>query len=362
MKPIDTKTWKEFKVGDLFELTGVKQAKSQKLIPTIENGIPYVVQSQSNNMVSRRVDKQYLIDNDEPICEGNVIVLGVTLPAVSYQPTEFGASQVITAYNKHLNEGVGLFLAAILRQQMSRFSYINKPGISKYKELMLKLPIQQTLDPDKTYHPEGYIPDWDYMEAFMEQINQQAQARLDEYKEGKLEYTTSDKIGYTPVDTKSWAEFKVGDLFEKISRGTRLKKANRITGDKPLLTAGGYNNGVSEYIEKHDVLYTGTNLTIDMFGNSFVHTYPFYADDNILIFNNKKYNENHLLFIKTALTYLKTQYGFQKQYRLNSVEKTVVKLPVDTNGQPDWDYMEAFMKQINQQAQAKLSILEKGNI
>ena len=91
-----------------------------------------------------------------------------------------------------------------------------------------------------------------------------------------------------PIDTKTWKEFKVGDLFEKISRGTRLKKANRITGDKPLLTAGGYNNGVSEYIEKHDVLYAGTNLTIDMFGNSFVHTYPFYADDNILIFNNKK--------------------------------------------------------------------------
>ena len=171
-----------------------------------------------------------------------------------------------------------------------------------------------------------------------------------------------DKLEYITLDTESWQEFKVGDLFEKVSRGTRLKKTERTLGDKPLLTAGGYNNGVAEYIEKHDKLYTGKNLTIDMFGNSFVHTYPFYADDNILIFETKKYTENQLLFIKTALTHLKTQYGFQKQYRLNSVETTRVTLPVDSTGQPDWDYMEAFMKQINQQAQAKLNQLEKGNI
>lgn len=179
----------EFKVDELFELTGVKQAKSQKLIPTKETGISYVVQSQMNNMVSRRVDKQYLLDNDEPICEGNVIVLGVTLPAVSYQPTEFGASQVITAYNKHLNEEVGLFLDAQLKQHMVRFSYSNKPGISKYKQLMLKLPIQTDednnpiIDPDKTYHPEGYIPDWEFMEKYIKAIEKVVIADVVKYKD-----------------------------------------------------------------------------------------------------------------------------------------------------------------------------------
>ena len=62
------------------------------------------------------------------------------------------------------------------------------------------------------------------------------------------------------------------------------------------------------------------------------------------------------------MTYLKTQYGFQKQYRLNSAETTTVKLPIDPTGKPDWNYMEALMKQINQQAQAKLEKLEKGSI
>ena len=52
---IDTSGWKEFKLGELFEFSAIKQAKSQQLIPTVskedDNSIPYVVQSKYNNMV-----------------------------------------------------------------------------------------------------------------------------------------------------------------------------------------------------------------------------------------------------------------------------------------------------------------------
>lgn len=355
MKPIDTKTWKEFKISDLFETNNEKaytgaSVKRENLIP---GETPRVTVSNINNGITGYYED---IEDTNYRVYTNFISVSF-LGTVFYH--QYSASVDMKVHvlpkltnGRDLTTGIGLFLVSAIKASITRYTYANQTSSKVIYDTYIKLPVDQTGQPD-----------WDYMEAFMEQINQQAQARLDEYKEGKLEYTTLDsKIGFTPVDTESWAEFKVGDLFEKISRGTRLKKANRITGDKPLLTAGGYNNGVSEYIEKHDVLYAGTNLTIDMFGNSFVHTYPFYADDNILIFNNKKYNENHLLFIKTALTYLKTQYGFQKQYRLNSVEKTVVKLPVDQTGQPDWNYMEAFMEQINQQAQTKLNQLEKGSI
>ena len=109
---IDISNWKEFRMGDLFELKGVKQAKSQQMIPTLSSvdGIPYVVQSKYNNMVSRYVDEQYLIDNNEPIIEGNTIVLGVTLNACSYQIDKFGASQVITARSRFLNRFNGFFI------------------------------------------------------------------------------------------------------------------------------------------------------------------------------------------------------------------------------------------------------------
>ena len=64
------------------------------MIPTdnTSSGVPYIVQSTVNNMFSRNVNKKWLIENGEAPVSGNRIVLGVTLPAVSYQPNEFGAS------------------------------------------------------------------------------------------------------------------------------------------------------------------------------------------------------------------------------------------------------------------------------
>ena len=160
-KKVDTREWGEFKFCDLFDLHGIKQAKSQKLIPTVElsDGIPcvpYIVQSQFNNMVGRYVDKQWLIENNEPPVEGNALVLGVTLNACSYQPEEFGASQVITARSPYLNKNNGFFIAAIVRKRIEQFDYKEKPGFEKYRALKIMLPIDKTGQPD-----------WAYMESYI---------------------------------------------------------------------------------------------------------------------------------------------------------------------------------------------------
>ena len=57
--------------------------------------------------------------------KGNAIVLGVTLPAISYQPKEFGASQIIEARSDFLNKENGLFFATAIYKQMYQFSYQN---------------------------------------------------------------------------------------------------------------------------------------------------------------------------------------------------------------------------------------------
>ena len=158
---------KEILLNRVFTLKGVKQSKCQSEIPSVAYGIPYVVQSMNNNMCSRNVERQWLIDNNEPPQEGNTIVLGVTLPAISYQPLEFGASQVITARNPNLNESVGLYFAAVLRKHMAKFSYQNKPGIQKYKELYLCLPVTN----------DGSI-DYDFMECYVNALKKQCIARL----------------------------------------------------------------------------------------------------------------------------------------------------------------------------------------
>lgn len=174
-KKVDTREWGEFKFGDLFDLHGIKQAKSQKLIPTVElsDGIPcvpYIVQSQFNNMVGRYVDKQWLIKNNEPPVEGNALVLGVTLNACSYQPEEFGASQVITARSPCLNKNNGFFIAAIVRKRIEQFDYKEKPSFEKYRALKIMLPIDKTGQPD-----------WAYMEEYMRKVEERVKKTINTF-------------------------------------------------------------------------------------------------------------------------------------------------------------------------------------
>lgn len=178
-KKVDTREWGEFKFGDLFDLHGIKQAKSQKLIPTVElsDGIPcvpYIVQSQFNNMVGRYVDKQWLIENNEPPVEGNALALGVTLNACSYQPEEFGASQVITARSPCLNKNNGFFIAAIVRKRIEQFDYKEKPSFEKYRALKIMLPIDKTGQPD-----------WAYMKEYMRKVEEKAKNVLKYFEEDK---------------------------------------------------------------------------------------------------------------------------------------------------------------------------------
>ena len=184
-----------FPLEKVFEFKAIKQAKSQKDIPTDDSGVPYVVQSTVNNMVARFVNKQYLIDNDEAPVSGNAIVLGVTLPAVSYQKNEFGASQVITARSEHLDEKTGIYLVGVLSKYMEQFSYQRKPGMAIYKAMEVSFPVIENSNPDHEYTVDDI--DWDYMRERITELERERITELDAYLQATglndYELTEDDK-------------------------------------------------------------------------------------------------------------------------------------------------------------------------
>lgn len=342
-------TFREFKVGDLFELEGIRQVKSQKNVVECDNGIPFVIQSTKNNMVKCHVDKQALLDSGELVVEGNTLVLGVTLPAVSYQDSEFGASQVITARSDKLNSLNGLYIATVMRKAfLPKYSYTNKPGIQKYKEDVIQLPVKQGTD--EVNYSEADI-DWDYMESRIRELEAARIRELEAYLQetGLDNYELTDSERSILESEPTFGEFKVGDLFEVIGRGTRITKQNREIGDIPLVTAGKANQGIAEYIRENKELFSGPVFTIDMFGNSFARDYDFYADDNVIVFGKYGLSVNHYLYVISAMEYLTNVYGYGNQFRLNSIDSTYIKLPLKsetdannyTDEDIDWDYMAA---------------------
>lgn len=90
-----------------------------------------------------------------------------------------------------------------------------------------------------------------------------------------------------------------------------------------------------------------------MFCNVFYHQYEYFSDDNVhtLIFSNNKYNCYYNnpyinLFLLTVISLLKNKFLYGRQVRLKRLENLYIKLPVDSKGDPDWQFMENYIKSL----------------
>jgi len=134
-----------------------------------------------------------------------------------------------------------------------------------------------------------------------------------------------------------------------------------------LVTAGSENQGIAEHILENKELFNGITLTIDMFGNVFARNYPFYADDNILVLQTNGHTFNQIQFMAGSLAHLANEYGYTNQFRQNTLNNTTIKLPLKPFVDPsnytqediDWNYMENFMKTIEEKAHNRLKSLQK---
>lgn len=74
------------------------------------------------------------------------------------------------------SEEVGLYLVSRMAHFNKMFSYDNMGTWRKLSELTILLPVQtditgqSVIDPAKRYHPDGFVPDWDYMTAYVRAI------------------------------------------------------------------------------------------------------------------------------------------------------------------------------------------------
>ena len=339
----------------MFTFKAIKQAKSQKAIPTdnTSNGVPYIIQSTTNNMFARNVNKQWLIDNNEAPVSGNRIVLGVTLPAVSYQPTEFGASQVITATAKWLNEKNGNFIAIVISKLMHQFSYNSKPGIQIYKDMLIELPTKN-----------GEI-DFDFMESFMSSLETERISDLDAYllSTGLNDYelTEDEQKAIDEYDNIEWGDFALGALFEKIKTNKlpfKTQELPKYPAEKytlPCLTSSFKNQGLNYFVPKDKATILKDVISIP--SNSDIYRSYFQSREFTVLsdayainwgYDDKKLSPNQYLFTVPCInkvTDLKIYSYKNKLGGWNVVRNKHINLPIKDN-QLDYKTMETLISAI----------------
>ena len=140
--------------------------------------------------------------------------------------------------------------------------------------------------------------------------------------------------------------------------GKRLNKADRIEGKTPFVTAGFDNRGIAQRIGNNLPIYQKA-ITVDMFGNCFFQADDCTGDDNVYFFINDDISEFCKLFISTCIhTVTSKLFAYVEQFRQSDANTLSVKLPVDVKGNPDWDYMENYMKKTMTECKHSLSASE----
>ena len=147
------------------------------------------------------------------------------------------------------------------------------------------------------------------------------------------------------LSDREWKEFKIIDIFKNNFHGKRLTKAKRQIGNIPLLTASEQNQGVSEFISNQDMNLFCDVITIDMFGHSFYHNYTCCGDDNIYFLINNNISKLAKFFIIICISNNTKKYNYGNQFRQGNLNNDKIMLPINSQNEPDYDFMEKFVKE-----------------
>jgi len=165
------------------------------------------------------------------------------------------------------------------------------------------------------------------------------------------------------INVKEWHEFLIGDFFDAFLSSDDIQPKNIVDGETPLVSSGKENNGIVAYIEdKNAKKWPGNTITVDMFGKAFYQEKAYHCVShgrvNILIpkFEINGYAQQ---FIATVIQSVSSKkYEFKEMCTGKKLLQNTIKLPVDETGNPDFSYMESYMKNLELAVSSSLTDLQ----
>ena len=155
------------------------------------------------------------------------------------------------------------------------------------------------------------------------------------------------------LNDREWREFRIEELFDIcLSKGDNQANLLNI-GNIPLVSAGSVNNGICKYIKNGDgisQIFNGNIITVDMFGKIFYQPYKFYSVShgriNMLI--PKIFLNKHILlfFVNILEKRFDGKYSFANMCSKKRLEREKILLPTTPQGDPDYEFMENYIKEL----------------
>ena len=284
------------------------------------NGVAFVSRQMGRNGISAYVTP---IDDVEPAPAGDIsCALGGNGVLTTYvQEADFycGRDVAILRPKIPLTKQQILFYCLCIKANRYRYSYGRQAN-----KTLAKLTVPSIDE----------IPDW------------VASVDLDQVKDAK---NAVNAIKTPEITAAAWTEFRYDTLFD-IKKGQRLTKNEMADGNTPFIGAIDSNNGYRQHISA-PANHPGGTITVNYNGNgvaeAFYQSAPFRASDDVNILYPKfEMNAYVALFICALIRREKYRFNYGRKWHLGRMKEAVMRLPVTTDGEPDWAFVEAYIKSL----------------
>ena len=157
------------------------------------------------------------------------------------------------------------------------------------------------------------------------------------------------------LNEREWADFLLTDYFE-IAKGNQNNMAELQIGAMPLISAKKIDNGCKGFFAANSKpIFKGHCLTINNDGDGGAGISYYQPADMLLdthvtaLYPRIPMTAEIMRFISACITVQREKFGHG--YSLNNARLAVFRmmLPVDDNGQPDYAFMEEYIKEREQQ-------------
>lgn len=235
-----------------------------------------------------------------------------------------------------LNKYLAEFLILCIKRTVSIFSYGDQLSSSDLPHKKILLPVNKKGEPD-------YV----FMEQFMRAKEQEKLSHFQNYITKRIE-KVKDFKEVKPLNEKVWEEFFIGDIAAIIS-GRDIYEVERKKGNIPYISATANNNGIGYFVGNKNETLEENCLSVNRNGSvgySFYHPYEalFSNDCRKLRLKNKSSHVGY--FISMIITNQKGKYGYGYKMGTERIKRQKILLPVNSKKEPDYEYMENYIKKI----------------
>ena len=281
---------------------------------------------------------------------------------------------------------IGLYIAAYLKKNNQRYDYSCKISKDKLNDTVLVLPTLDEIDETSPYSDNGFIPDWQYMQERIAELEQERIAELEHYlvasglndyeltEEDKsilaTELFNSDDATELPSENscrKEARKFRVGDLFEVLKITNKLSKLKLSNDGKfPVYSSDTANNGIIGFTDTPNYMCSEDVPVYITFGDhtrSFnIVRKSFSVLDNVKILRPQFVTEDEILiYIITKWKKTIPDLGYSRHWKI--AKDCVLFLPIQTDTAnnpiidpkntyhpegyiPDWSFMEKYIRAV----------------